>query len=147
MAERIAAHRRRRPPEWSTVECGADLPGALAATAGTAIVDALGTWLARLEGFGADAGKLCDALRTRGHPTVLVSEEAGMGVHPATEAGRRFRDALGTLNRAVATVADDVLLVVAGRVLRLEPLDELQPVPSKGQMQAELSPRGAGADA
>jgi adenosyl cobinamide kinase/adenosyl cobinamide phosphate guanylyltransferase len=52
---------------------------------------------------------------------VVVSEEVGLGVHPATESGRRFRDALGELNQAVAGVADDVVLVVAGRALRLEP--------------------------
>jgi adenosyl cobinamide kinase/adenosyl cobinamide phosphate guanylyltransferase len=53
--------------------------------------------------------------------TVVVSEEAGLGVHPATEDGRRFRDALGTLNQSVAAVADEVLFVVAGRILRLDP--------------------------
>jgi adenosylcobinamide kinase / adenosylcobinamide-phosphate guanylyltransferase len=42
-------------------------------------------------------------------------------VHPATQAGRRFRDALGTLNQAVAAVADEALFVVAGRILRLDP--------------------------
>jgi adenosyl cobinamide kinase/adenosyl cobinamide phosphate guanylyltransferase len=40
-------------------------------------------------------------------------------VHPETEVGRRFRDVLGGVNRAVGDVADDVLLVVAGRILRL----------------------------
>jgi adenosylcobinamide kinase/adenosylcobinamide-phosphate guanylyltransferase len=51
---------------------------------------------------------------------VLVTEEVGLAVHPATEAGRRFTDALGALNAAVADVADDVWLCVAGRVTRLE---------------------------
>ena len=46
-----------------------------------------------------------------------------MSVHPATEVGRRFVDVLGELNRRVAEVADDVLLVVAGRALRLERFD------------------------
>ena len=41
-------------------------------------------------------------------------------MHPSSEAGRRFRDALGEVNQAVAAVADDVLFVIAGRVLRLE---------------------------
>jgi adenosyl cobinamide kinase/adenosyl cobinamide phosphate guanylyltransferase len=42
-------------------------------------------------------------------------------VHPSTAAGQQFRDALGELNQAVATVADDVVLVVAGCALGLEP--------------------------
>jgi len=60
-------------------------------------------------------------LAGRGADTVVVSEEVGLGVHPASEAGRRFRDALGELNQSVAAVADEVLLVVAGRTLRLDP--------------------------
>ena len=123
MAERIAAHRRRRPPSWATVEVGQGgegLVGALASVKGTVLVDALGSWLARQEGFRADADGLCTALRSRRGDTVVVSEEVGLGVHPASEAGRRFRDALGVLNQRVAAVADEVFLVLAGRVLPLE---------------------------
>jgi adenosyl cobinamide kinase/adenosyl cobinamide phosphate guanylyltransferase len=68
-----------------------------------------------------DIGALCAVLAGRRAGTVVVSEEAGLGVHPATEDGRRFRDALGTLNQSVAAVADEVLFVVAGRILRLDP--------------------------
>jgi adenosylcobinamide kinase/adenosylcobinamide-phosphate guanylyltransferase len=39
--------------------------------------------------------------------------------------GRQFTDRLGELNTAVAAIADSVLLVVAGRVLRLEPADSI----------------------
>jgi adenosyl cobinamide kinase/adenosyl cobinamide phosphate guanylyltransferase len=50
---------------------------------------------------------------------VVVSEEVGLGVHPETEVGRVFRDVVGECNRRIAEVADHVLLVVAGRVLKL----------------------------
>jgi adenosylcobinamide kinase/adenosylcobinamide-phosphate guanylyltransferase len=36
-------------------------------------------------------------------------------VVPATEAGRRFADALGTVNQRLAAVCDRVVLVVAGQ--------------------------------
>ncbi len=123
MAARIAAHRARRPLDWSTVECGSGLVEALTRAPCTVLVDALGTWLAQVEGFAPDVDALCDALRGRAEPTILVSEEVGMGVHPSTEEGRRFRDALGALNQAVAATADQVLLVVAGRTLALEAVD------------------------
>jgi adenosyl cobinamide kinase/adenosyl cobinamide phosphate guanylyltransferase len=123
MTARVAAHRARRPAHWSTLECGVDLVGALRRARGIVVVDALGTWLAQLDGFAADAEALCDALTARATPTIVVSEEVGLGVHPATEQGRRFRDALGALNQAVATVADQVLLVVAGRALALSVVD------------------------
>lgn len=41
-AARVAAHRARRPTDWRTVET-TDLPGALGALHGPAIVDCLGT--------------------------------------------------------------------------------------------------------
>ena len=62
---------------------------------------------------------LCAALAERPGNTVVVSEEVGLSVHPPTAAGRAFVDALGSLNQAVAVVAGEVLLVVAGRVLPL----------------------------
>ncbi len=133
-AARLAAHRARRPPEWTTLEgvAAAELPGVLAGLSGTALVESLGTWVAALEQFGlaeeADGAGAApfDALlaalgarRRAGRPTVVVAEEVGLGVVPATALGGRFRDALGELNRRVAELADEVLLVVAGRVLAL----------------------------
>jgi adenosylcobinamide kinase/adenosylcobinamide-phosphate guanylyltransferase len=121
MGARIAAHKLRRPPEWETVEAGADLVVALRAIDGSrpVLVDSLGTWVALVEGFDADGLELASVLRQRAGATVVVSDEVGLGVHPETEVGRRWRDAIGDVNRAVADVADAVLLVVAGRTQRL----------------------------
>jgi adenosyl cobinamide kinase/adenosyl cobinamide phosphate guanylyltransferase len=119
-AARIDAHRHRRPAEWATREVGRDLVPALVSLEGTVLVDALGTWVAAHEGFAVEVDGLVDALVARSGDTVLVSDEVGMGVHPSTEVGGRFRDALGLVNAAVAEVADRVALVVAGRVLPLE---------------------------
>jgi adenosylcobinamide kinase/adenosylcobinamide-phosphate guanylyltransferase len=126
-ARRVAQHRARRPPAWTTIELGpgGDLAAALRDATGPALVDSLGTWIVGLPAFGVDGTEtatLCDRLverRADGRATVVVSEEVGLGVHPSSEAGREFRDALGVLNRDVARVADAVHLVVAGRVLTL----------------------------
>jgi adenosylcobinamide kinase/adenosylcobinamide-phosphate guanylyltransferase len=50
---------------------------------------------------------------------VAVSDEAGMGVIPATPAGRLFRDELGRLNQALAAESEETELVVAGLALPL----------------------------
>jgi len=121
LAARIEAHRARRPAGWRTVEAGAELPAVLRSVPGPVLVDALGPWVAAAPGMIVDAVALCAALTGRAADTVVVSEEVGLGVHPATEDGRRFRDALGALNQAVAAVADEVLFVVAGRILPLGP--------------------------
>ena len=120
MADRIAAHRARRPVHWTTVEAEADLPVALAAATGPVLVDALGTWVSAFEALDPPVADLVDVVAGRRERTVIVSEEVGLGVHPETPVGRRFRDVLGELNQAVAEVCDDVHLVVAGRLLRLE---------------------------
>ncbi|MGH9213929.1 MAG: bifunctional adenosylcobinamide kinase/adenosylcobinamide-phosphate guanylyltransferase [Acidimicrobiales bacterium] len=122
MAARIAAHRERRErSRWATVEVDDpdDLADLLGRLDGPVLVDSLGTWVASFPDLDPDVERLCAALRSRESPTVLVSEEVGLGVHAATEVGRRFADRLGTVNRTVAEVADQVLLVVAGRVLPL----------------------------
>jgi nicotinate-nucleotide--dimethylbenzimidazole phosphoribosyltransferase len=121
MHDRIAAHQARRPEHWSTREVAApDLADTLGQLNGTVLVDALGTWVAGHPDFDLDVGPLVDALVARIGDTIVVSDEVGLGVHPSTDVGQRFRDVLGSVNHAVADVCDQVLLVIAGRVLPLE---------------------------
>jgi adenosyl cobinamide kinase/adenosyl cobinamide phosphate guanylyltransferase len=128
MAARIVAHRERRPSEWRTIEWeddGVDLVQTVAELDATVVVDSLGTWVARAPDMRVDEAAFVDAVRERSGSTVVVSEEVGLSVHAETEAGRRFADALGLLNSAVAAVADRVLLVVAGRVATLSAVDDV----------------------
>jgi adenosylcobinamide kinase/adenosylcobinamide-phosphate guanylyltransferase len=121
MGARIAAHQRRRPRHWRTLETtGHELIAAVASTPGTLLVDALGTWVAGAPGFAVDAAALAAALAARAGDSVVVGDEVGLGVHPATESGRAFREAVGPVNVAVAAIADHAWLVVAGRLLTLE---------------------------
>lgn len=133
-AERVAAHQRRRPAHWTTVET-TDAAAALRSLDGTAVLlDCLGTWVtAVLDELAAwEAPKsawrsavddrvaaLAAAWSAAPGVAVAVTNEAGMGVVPAHRSGRVFRDALGVVNQRIAEVSDDVALVVAGRVLHL----------------------------
>jgi adenosyl cobinamide kinase/adenosyl cobinamide phosphate guanylyltransferase len=118
--ERVAAHRARRPSEWATVEPPYVLSDVLASIRGVVLLDSLGSWLTAQPDMMVDRDALARALSARAEPTIVVSDEVGWGVHPETAIGRRFRDELGALNRAVADVADEVLVVVAGRLLLTE---------------------------
>jgi len=121
LSDRVARHRQRRPADWRTVEAGLDLPDVLDRLPGSVLLDSLGPWVAAHgDGVPVDDDALCSALRGRSGATVVVSEEVGLGVHPSSAAGRHFRDDLGNLNQAVASVADQVFLVVAGRALLLD---------------------------
>jgi adenosylcobinamide kinase / adenosylcobinamide-phosphate guanylyltransferase len=131
-AARVAAHRARRPAWWRTAET-TDLAGVLACARGALLIDGIGTWLAAvLDECGAWSGsadwatrlaartaELVAAWRQTGAYVVAVSDETGLGVVPATPAGRLFRDELGRLNQALAAESEEAELVVVGRILPL----------------------------
>lgn len=142
MGERIERHRARRPADWETVESGGDIAAAaLDDAAGKAVlVDGLGPWLARrLTAAGAfeepprggDGGalaaveRLTAAAAERPEPTIVVIEEAGLGVHPPGAGSRRWVDLQGEAAQVLSARADRALLVVAGRAVELAdaPLD------------------------
>jgi adenosylcobinamide kinase/adenosylcobinamide-phosphate guanylyltransferase len=125
MAERVASHRGRRGPSWTTVETPRDIPGALAANATTpALVDCLTLWLSNVLLADADVDAeiehLDGALARAAAPIVLVANEVGSGIVPDNALGRRFRDLQGLLNQRIAARADRVFLVVAGLPLALK---------------------------
>lgn len=125
MADRIARHRADRGPEWETVEAPIDLPGAIAAARGkTVLVDCLTLWASNLlladrDGEAA-ADALCAAILAHDGAIILVANEVGLGIVPDNALARRFRDAAGRINQAVAAVADEVMLVVAGLPMRVK---------------------------
>ncbi|HST49178.1 bifunctional adenosylcobinamide kinase/adenosylcobinamide-phosphate guanylyltransferase [Jatrophihabitans sp.] len=142
-ARRIAEHRRRRPAHWRTVQT-LELAGALAAPGAPLLIEDLGNWLARtidrtggwdgdLSAFRTQADQLVDAWQHSRARVVLVSNEVGSGVHPETRAGRIFADELGRLNTALASHADEVVLVVAGLPLWLRGPVTGQPEPEPRQ--------------
>ncbi|MDH6575069.1 adenosylcobinamide kinase/adenosylcobinamide-phosphate guanylyltransferase [Kitasatospora sp. MAP5-34] len=138
-AQRVELHRERRPVSWRTAET-CELTAVLADPADRApvLIDCLALWLTAVldecdawdDAVWAAGGEravqrrcdeLADAWRLTGRQVIAVSNEVGMGVVPATAAGRRFRDTLGRLNMAVADASERVLLVVAGQVLTIKP--------------------------
>lgn len=129
-AERVRMHRARRPASWRTVET-AEVADALRSAETPLLLDCLGTWLtarmdlhrawdtSELGSVHADIDELVTAWRACPVRAVAVSNEVGSGVVPATASGRLFRDLLGVLNARIAAESHDVVLMVAGRPLRL----------------------------
>jgi adenosyl cobinamide kinase/adenosyl cobinamide phosphate guanylyltransferase len=125
MAERIAAHRGRRGPQWRTIEAPRDLSGALMSCRDSPVlVDCLTLWLSNLMLAEADieteVARLEAALAAAATPMVLVANEVGYGIVPDYPLGRRFRDQQGLLNQKIAARAGRVVLVVAGLPLALK---------------------------
>ncbi len=118
MRARIAEHRTRRAPGWRTVEAPLTLPEALHdANNAPVLVDCLTLWLTNLMLADADiaaAESALDAALDRTAPTVLVSNEVGLGIVPDNALARRFRDHAGLLHQRLAARAGRVVLTVAG---------------------------------
>lgn len=119
---RIEKHRDRRPADWRTVET-LDVAAVIEEAGGPALVECVTLWLGALidgEAVAAHCDRLVDAVASASGLLVLVSNEVGDGVVPATESGRRFRDELGALNARLAAVCDEVWKVTVGIPARLK---------------------------
>jgi adenosylcobinamide kinase/adenosylcobinamide-phosphate guanylyltransferase len=126
MRARIAEHRARRDERWQTI----DAPHALADAVQGApakqplLLDCLTLWLSnRLLAdahLNAEIAALIDALDARTSPTIVVSNEVGLGIVPDNALARRFRDLAGAANQKLAARADRVEFVAAGLPLRLK---------------------------
>jgi adenosyl cobinamide kinase/adenosyl cobinamide phosphate guanylyltransferase len=133
MERRIARHQDERPDDWALVEaplCSAndvDIPDGDALL----IIDCVTMLVANLmfaqrseDEIDAHMVMLADALanRTSG-PSLVITNEVGLGVHPETQMGREYRDILGRANRRLAERTEASLFIAAGRVLPLQELE------------------------
>ncbi len=131
MTARIEFHRTTRPPDFQTVEEPVQVVAALERLGDRAdlvVLDCLTLWISNLmqrrEMDGtilAEADKLAAALKDASFASIVVTDEVGAGIVPTDHAAsRRFRDLLGWTNQKVATVAEQVLVMVAGYPLKLK---------------------------
>lgn len=141
MRRRIASHRRYRPDHWDTLEEPIHLSEAVLALVrryDTYVLDCLTLWVSNLllaheeardaEGMILErASRLLDLIGETGGRWILVSNEVGQGIVPASPLGREYRDLLGRVNQLVASRADKAYLMVAGLALELKSLADRSP--------------------
>jgi adenosylcobinamide kinase / adenosylcobinamide-phosphate guanylyltransferase len=126
MRARIARHQTDRGPAWTTVEAPLDLGPALSAARPdeAVLIDCATLWLTNhlLADHDLDqqTAALLTALNTCAAPVVIVTNETGWGIVPDNALARRFRDAQGRLNQALAAQAQLVVTVIAGLPLALK---------------------------
>jgi adenosylcobinamide kinase / adenosylcobinamide-phosphate guanylyltransferase len=130
MQRKIERHRAERPEHWATIEEPLNLASAIgsASNSDLLLIDCLTLFAGKLlevhgenvPAIAASVDALCAALKTSSCSVILVSNEVGSGIVPAFELGRRYRDLLGEINQRVASIADHVVLMVAGLPLTLK---------------------------
>ena len=126
MAERIELHRAERPPAWTTIEEPRELLAAVRSVGPDRflIVDCLTLWVSNLLGTSMPPADIVEmsplvAGELSRRRAVVVSNEVGLGIVPANDLARKFRDVLGLVNARFAAGAERSLLLVAGRALEL----------------------------
>ena len=122
--ERVTLHQQSRPSEWLTVECPLDLGAVLqehASKGNTVLVDCLTMWVTNMlceedskKVLAEQKQSFFESLGTVKGNVVFVSNEVGMGIIPMGEITRDYVDIAGRLHQDIATLADKVLLIVAG---------------------------------
>ncbi len=132
MTARIEFHRTTRPQDFQTVEEPVQVVAALEKLGNSTdlvVLDCLTLWISNLmqrhgmddEPVLAEADKLASALKSAPFASIVVTDEVGAGIVPTDHAeSRRFRDLLGWTNQKIATVADQVLLMVTGYPLKVK---------------------------
>lgn len=140
---RVERHRADRPEHWRTLETF-DLAGAVAEAGAGAfvLVDALDTWLAEtLESAGVFVGDdvpdpeqraaaedgvvaalaaFTEAIASLDVDVLVIAGQPGLGVHAGGPGARLYVDVHGRAVQALSAAADEALLVVGGRVVRLD---------------------------
>lgn len=144
MRARVASHQARRPAEWSTLEAPLGIGPALRASPQAALADAilldcltllvsniLLSQGAEMQGMGVDEAwtsveteldALLEAHQRLNTHLIVVSNEVGLGIVPAYDLGRTYRDCLGWANQKLALRAERVIWMVAGLPVDLNSL-------------------------
>jgi adenosylcobinamide kinase/adenosylcobinamide-phosphate guanylyltransferase len=130
MKARIKRHQATRSSDWMTTEVPTDIAEWFSENSKnyqTIVLDCLTLWLSNLleqhlcdVAISEATADLLHAVRAARARVVIVSNELGLGLVPATKAVRAFRDLAGRVNQQVAAEADEVYLTISGLPLRLK---------------------------
>jgi len=130
MKARIERHQATRPSDWVTVEIPMDIVSWVSEKGHdyrAIVIDCLTLWLSNMRGqrirdlaISEATADLLHAIRATRARVVIVSNELGLGLVPATKSVRAFRDLAGRVNQQVAAEADEVYVTISGLPLRLK---------------------------
>ena len=121
---RIRRHKLERQEAFLTMEAPENPGGAVASLSEgveTLVIDCIGVWLGNLfakRGLEAknapEIEGLLSALRAFGGNTLVVSQEATMGLVGMDPLTRAYQETLGLVNQRLAALAETAVLMVAG---------------------------------
>jgi adenosylcobinamide kinase/adenosylcobinamide-phosphate guanylyltransferase len=137
MRRRIEAHKASRPASWTTLETPTDIARKIRGNIGdneVILIDCITLLVnAVFNEFGEnldekdieeavikEINELIDCMKNLDRDFIIVTNEVGLGLVPANEAGRFYRDILGKANSMLATACNEVYLMVSGIPLKVK---------------------------
>ena len=120
MNKRINVHKKRRKNLWYEYESPLNLIETLKKTDKDSpiLIDCITLWLNNIfykkKNWRTEVDKFSKFLVNLNQPLILVTNEVGSGLIPINKLSRNFQDASGITNQILASVCDDVYLVVCG---------------------------------
>ena len=129
--QRIKKHQSDRADKWTTWEEAHDIVPVLenlTTKFGVVLLDCLTMWISNLltidnlsaEQVQQKTTELSACLSGKNCQIILVTNEVGMGVIPSDPLSRAFQGHLGRLNREVASVANELYMMVSGVPLQIK---------------------------
>lgn len=127
---RVQRHREERGDAFVTLEAPRELTQCLESItdADVVVVDCLTLFISNLMVQGlsssqieARIAELTACLVALPFPSIVVSNEVGLGIVPENAMARAFRDLAGRAHQQLGRAASEVYLGVMGQMLRLKP--------------------------
>ncbi len=120
MSQKVRRHITQRGAQWTTIEEPLDVAEVLPrlADGDVVLMECATMWLSNHlmseHDLEAQTDRLLVAIENCPADVVVVTNETGLGIVPENALARRFREAQGRLNLALAAQADCVVFVTAG---------------------------------
>ena len=132
MSTRIQKHRAERPLNWETLEIPFDIASQVQVKSSVVILDCVTLLISNLlmqfvkndlvdearfmAAVQKEINELISMLRAREQEQdwLIISNEVGLGLVPAYQMGRVYRDAIGWANQRLAREANKVIFMAAG---------------------------------
>ena len=129
--QRIKKHQSDRSDKWTTWEEAVEIVPLLedlTTRFEVVLLDCLTMWISNLltvYNFSSELVKqksddLTACLSNKNTQIILVTNEVGMGIIPSDPLSRAFQGHLGRLNREVASVANELYMMVSGVPLQIK---------------------------
>lgn len=128
MRRRVEIHKERRQFRWRNLETPLTVEGLTFQTDETVMVDCLTMWAMNwlfeknenLDEAFSELKRQIEILKVTGISLIIVTNEIGLGGVSPNALQRKFTDLQGSINQYVASLSDEVYMLISGIPLKIK---------------------------